>query len=563
MHPCEWWQSSLSPRNNFPDCRRGTSAVGFSLYRSARHPHRDAMAEPDVQMLLERVVVETATASAEASEARLSDAARAKRVAAALQLDAPARNQAFLGERDLVIALGIYLSGRTWSSADDIRSILARDIAYLDRAISRQLNAVLHHPQFQKLEGTWRGLQYLVCEAEPDRETTRILLMHLTWRELERDLEMASEFDQSTLFQRIYTEEYGVLGGEPFGLLLGDYEIHSTPTKEHPYNDVAVLSQVAQVAAAAYAPFVTAAHPSLLGLSSFMDLSRQLDLVVNQEAPEMIRWKSLRASEDARFLTLVLPRMLMRLPYASDGKRSDGFVFDEDMTQPNGQSCVWGSAIWAFGATVVRAFRRYGWFADIKGVRRGELEAGLAKPVVLPEHGTDQKGIATKSPLEVVVTENVERDLSSMGLVALCPCKDTPYIAFYSSQSIQMPRVYDKAEANANARISAMTSYMLCVSRVAHHLKVMARNKIGSFQEAKQLESYMNNWLTQWVSATANINREMRARFPLRAGEVHVRESPRQPGTFLCEMHLEPHYQFEEMTTQMVFNTRFEGGSGA
>ncbi len=454
----------------------------------------------------------------------------------------------FLAETSLVGALKCWLGHVPDGDRQQLVRRLNRDVAAIDRLLNDQLNAILHHPDFQRLESSWRGVEFLVnCAAEEGDPGIKIRLLHATWRELERDFERAVEFDQSQMFRKIYEEEFGLPGGEPYGVLLGDFQVRLRPQPGHPHDDVAVLGNFAQVAAAAFCPFVTSVHASVFGLDDFSELERRLDHARTFQHLDYVKWNALRNREDSRFLGLALPRVLMRLPYEDDGTRVDDFCFREDVSGPDHRQYLWGNAVYAFGSVLIRAFARSGWLADIRGVQRDTDGGGLVTE--LPAHcfGTDKTGIALKSSTDVVVTDDLERQLSELGFLALCDCKDTEYSAFYSSSSLQQAKTYDRPAATANARLSAMLQYMLCVSRFAHYIKVLGRDKVGSFNEPGELERFLADWIVRYVTTDSEASPEVKARFPLREARVEVREQPGKPGSYQCILHLAPHYELDEL----------------
>ena len=438
---------------------------------------------------------------------------------------------------------------------------LNRDIARLDALLSRQVNVILHHPRFQKLEASWRGLKYLVEQVQ-DSQSTRIRILDASWKTLVRDLDRAIEFDQNQLFKKIYSEEFGTSGGEPFSVLLGDYEIRPGPRPGSPMDDLDALQNISQVAAASFAPFIASADSSLLGLDSFGELERPLNLQAIFEQPEFLKWRKLRQTEDARFVGLTLPQILMRLPYEDRGTRVDGFRFQEKLTAGRAKDYLWGNAAYAFGAVLIRAFNQSGWLADIRGVRPDRDEGGLVTGLPTQSFNTDSLGVVTKCSTDVMVTDFQEKELSELGFIPLCHCKDSEYSAFYSNVSIQKPAVYDEQTATANARISAMLQYMLCVSRLSHYLKVLGREKVGSFTEASDCEHFLNEWLQQYITQDDEAPLDVKAKYPLREAQVEVREQPGKPGSYYCVVHLQPHYQLDDMTTGIILSTELAPASG-
>ncbi len=431
-----------------------------------------------------------------------------------------------------------------------LASLLTRDIALIDALLTRQVNAILHHPAFQKLEASWRGLLYLVRQA-PDGENVKVRVLSITWKELVRDLERAIEFDQSQLFRKVYNEEFGTPGGEPYSLLLGDYEIFPRPGPDHPTDDMATLGGLASVAAAAFAPFVLGAHPAMLDLTSYTELELPLDLTRTFEQIEFLKWKALRDREDARFVGLTLPRVQARLPYRDDGSRADGFRFREEVSDPSRRQYLWGTAVYAFASVVVRAFAEYGWPAAIRGVQRGVTGGGLVTGLVIDSFGTDRNGLVPKSSTDGIITDALEKELGELGFIPLCHCQDTNLAAFYGNQSIQKPKVYDELPATVNARMSAMLQYMFCVARFAHYIKVITRDKVGSFATAADVEEYLRKWLMRYTTASDTSGPEIKARFPLREARVQITERPDKPGTYRSVIHLRPHYQLDQMISSV------------
>jgi len=474
------------------------------------------------------------------------------------------RLEQFLSEPSLAEALAQWIG---WTAApgvlldkEQVAEMLGRDIARLDALLSRQVNAIQHHPRFQQLEASWRGLRYLVEQAE-GAENVKIRVLSASWKEIARDVERAIEFDQSQLFRKVYSEEFDTPGGEPFSVLLGDYQLRPYPSADHPTDDVAVLTAVSHVAAAAFAPFIAAADPAMFGLDSFAELERPRDLAKAFEQVEYLKWRAFRDTEDARFVGLTLPRVLMRLPYEDDGSRVDGFGFREEVAGPDRRRYLWGNAAYAFGAVLIRAFAESAWLANIRGVTRGAEGGGLVPGLPVHSFSTDKRGVAPKCSTEVIVTDLEEHGLSELGFISLCHCADTEFSAFFGNASVQKPKVYDELAATMNARISAMLQYMLCVSRVAHYLKVAAREKIGSFTEAAECEDYLHRWLQRYVTSDSEAPPEVKAEYPLREASVRVREEPGKPGSYLCVAHLWPHFELDELVASVKITTEITPGS--
>nr|WP_281392957.1 type VI secretion system contractile sheath large subunit [Roseospira goensis] len=425
---------------------------------------------------------------------------------------------------------------------------LDRDIAVLDRLLSAQVDAILHHPAFQRLESSWRGLRYLVESTQGD-ELIRIRVLNVSWGELCRDLERALEFDQSQMFQKIYEDEFGTPGGEPYSLLLGDYAVQHRMDRHHPTDDVAALQAMGGVCAAAFAPLVVGATPALLGLDHFGELSAPIRLSGLFDGPEYDRWRSLRKAEDSRFLGVMLPDVLMRDAHRDDGRGTQPFRYAEDVSAPDASSWLWAAPVFAFGRVAVRAFLESRWFANIRGARRDELGGGLVEDLPAPDFGTDRPGLAPRIPVSVAMPEVRESELAEIGLIPLAAHQHTPFAVMRAVGSLQEPQHYDRAPATVNARLSAMLHYMLCISRFAHLLKVMVRDKVGSFASPAECELYLHERIVQYVQSRATASFEEKARRPLREASVSVREIPGRPGTYSCVCHVVPHFQIDQVSS--------------
>lgn len=435
------------------------------------------------------------------------------------------------------------------------RRLVDRCIGQLDALIGEQVNAILHHPDFQRLEASWRGLAFLVTRDRANSSAeAKVKVMHVTWAELVRDFDRAIDFDQSHLFRLIYENEFGSPGGEPFGALIGDYEVR-LPSAQGGARDLDTLECIAGVAAAAFCPFLANASPSMLDLlHDFSGLERSMDSVspLKQEA----RWQWLRGREDARFVGLVLPRILMRLPYAQCIDRMDGFCFDEDVGGATSSKYLWGGAAYALGAVILRSFEATAWPADIRGVQRGIDSGGLVTGLLVHEHRTDRRpGIAGKCTTDVVITERLDKELSDIGLIPLCQCHGTPFSAFYSVPSLQNPRLFDQPAAQANAKLSSMMQYVLCASRFAHYIKVIARDYLGSNESPEDLEHTLQQWLMGYVVLDDKADPETKARYPLRQASVQVLPKLGASGTYECIVHLVPHYQLDDMLVGLRLRT--------
>jgi type VI secretion system protein ImpC len=413
-------------------------------------------------------------------------------------------------------------------------------IAQIDRLVSQQLNEILHHPDFQKLEASWRGLFYLVNQSETG-ETLKLRVMNVSKKDLLADMEKAAEFDQSALFKKVYEEEYGMFGGAPYGALIGDYEFGNTP------QDLALLEKVSQTAAAAHAPFIAAAASGMFNLDSFAQLGDPRDLAKIFQGVEYAKWRSFRESEDARYVGLALPHVLMRLPYGQANVPVEAFNYEEDVDGTDHTKYLWGNAAYALGARLTDAFAKYRWCAAIRGVEGGGQVSGL------PVHTfrTDEGDVALKCPTEIAITDRREKELADLGFIPLVHCKGTDYAAFFGAQSANRPRVFDSPAANANAKLSAQLQYMLAVSRFAHYLKSMMRDKVGSFMTRKNAEDFLNRWIAQYVLLDENAGQEMKARYPLSEARIEVTDIAGKPGAYRAVAFLKPHYQLEELAVSL------------
>ena len=431
------------------------------------------------------------------------------------------------------------LKGAMTVSKDAEAMITAR-IAEIDRLVSVQLNEVLHHASFQKLEGTWRGLKYLLDQSETS-DKLKIRVLNATKTELLRDLQRAPEFDQSALFKKVYEEEFGVFGGAPFAALVGDYEFGRGP------EDIDLLERISKVAASAHAPFLTAANPEMLNLDSFTSIDAPRDMAKIFDNTEYAKWKSFRASEDSRYVGLALPHILMRLPYGKNGVTVDTFNYQEGVDGSDHSKYLWGNAAYALAARLTNAFAHYGWCAAIRGVEGGGLVEGL------PTHNftTDSGDIALKCPTEAPITDRREKELADLGFVPLVHCKGTDYAAFFSVQSAQKAKMYDKDAANANARLSTQLPYILAISRFAHYMKSMMRDKIGGFMSRKECEDFLNTWILQYVVGNDDVAAEVKARKPLRDAKIEVVDVPGKPGAYRAVAFLKPHFQLDELTISL------------
>lgn len=469
----------------------------------------------------------------------------------------------FLDESDVKRALLYWLieyeDFSKIKTKQDIVFAINRAIANIDELVNDQLNLILHHEKFQKLEASWRGLWFLVVQAD-GAVNIKIRLLDISWAEVVKDIGRALEFDQSQLFKKIYSEEYGTPGGEPYGVIIGDYEISHKVSKKHPLDDVATLDGLAQIAAAAFAPFIASASSELFGVDDFSTLGMPLNLQTIFSQQEYIKWRALRDKADSRFVVLAVPRILMRLPYRTRPGSYKGIYFYEKSNTSGMNNYLWGNAAYAMGSILVREFTNVGWFGHIRGVPRNQISGGLLTNLPVDCFATDTDDIAHKPVTDVIITDTLERELSDLGLMPLCQCYDTPFAAFYNNQSIQNPKSYSNHDANVNAKLSAMLQHVMCGSRIAHYIKVMIRDKVGSFVTAADCEEYLREWLFKYTTGREDLDWEEQARYPLREAAVNVKEHPGKPGEYLCVIHLRPHYQLDQMVSELELVTELAAG---
>jgi len=420
-------------------------------------------------------------------------------------------------------------------------------IAALDAKVSTQLAAVMHSPEFVQLEGSWRGLKHLVQNSETSTNL-KIRVLNVTKKELSRDLAKATEFDQSQIFKTVYENEFGTPGGEPFGALIGDYEF------SRGFEDVALLRGMSSVAAAGFCPFISAASPELFGFQNFSELARPRDLEKIFDTIEYANWRGFRESEDSRFVTLTMPRVLARLPYGRQTVPIEEFEYEEGAIGANGavealphEQYCWMNAAFVLGARLTDAFAKNGWCTAIRGAENG------GKVEALPMHvfSSDDGDSDLKCPTEVGITDRRDNELGRLGFLPLCHYKNTDYAVFFGAQTTHKPKKWDRPEATDNEAISARLPYLMATSRFAHYLKVIGRDKIGSFMEATECEAWLNRWIQNYSNSNQNPGQAMKLQYPLREAKVTVREIPGRPGSYNAVAWLRPWLQLEELTTSM------------
>lgn len=427
-------------------------------------------------------------------------------------------------------------------ASDTVASIEAM-IAAIDKKLSEQINLILHHEDFQKLESAWRGLHYMVSNTETD-ETLKIRVMPISKQELGKTLKRykGTAWDQSPLFKKLYEEEYGQFGGEPFGALVGDYHFDHSPP------DVELLGEMAKIAAAAHAPFITGAAPSVMQMDSWNELANPRDLTKIFTTPEYAGWRSLRESDDAKYLAMCMPRFLGRLPYGAKTDPVDAFNFEEDTIGSDHDKYAWCNAAYAMATNINRSFKIHGWCSRIRGVESGGAVQNL------PTHSfpTDDGGVDMKCPTEIAISDRREAELSKNGFLAMIHRKNSDFAAFIGAQSLQKPAEYDDPDATANAALAARLPYLFACNRFAHYLKCMVRDKVGSFKTREEMERWLNDWIVGYVDGDpTNSTEEVKAERPLAAAEVVIEEVEGAPGYYQSKFFLKPHFQLEGLSVSL------------
>lgn len=425
----------------------------------------------------------------------------------------------------------------------DVSVTIREMIAEIDKRLTEQVNLILHNEEFQKLEGAWRGLHYLVNNTETD-EMLKIRVMNITKKDLHKTLKKykGTAWDQSPIFKKLYEEEYGQFGGEPYGCLVGDYYFDQSP------QDVELLGEIAKVSAATHSPFIAGANPGVMQMDSWQELSNPRDLTKIFQTPEYAAWNSLRDSDDSKYIGLAMPRYLARLPYGATTEPVEEFDFEEDTASGAHNRYTWSNAAYAMAVNINRSFKEYGWCSRIRGIESGGAVEGL------PAHTfpTDDGGVDMKCPTEIAISDRREAELAKNGFMPLVHKKNTDFAAFIGAQSLQKPAVYDDPDATANANLAARFPYLFATCRFAHYLKCIVRDKLGSFKEREEMQRWLQEWIMQYVDGDpAHSSETTKAEHPLAAAEVVVEEIEGNPGYYTSKFFLRPHYQLEGLTVSL------------
>jgi type VI secretion system protein ImpC len=466
----------------------------------------------------------------------------------------PKTDKAREAVEEAVATLASQALAQTALISDDAVRTIGAMIAEIDKKLTEQINLILHHADFQKLEGAWRGLHYLVNNTETD-EMLKIRVMNISKNELGKTLKKfkGTAWDQSPIFKKLYEEEYGQFGGEPFGCLVGDYYFDQSPP------DVELLSEMAKVAAAIHAPFISAAAPTVMQMDSWQELANPRDLTKIFQTPEYAAWKSLRESEDSRYIGLTMPRFLSRLPYGAKTSPVEDFDFEEDTAGAQHDKYTWANSAYAMAVNINRSFKLYGWCSRIRGIESGGDVQGL------PAHTfpTDDGGVDMKCPTEIAISDRREAELAKNGFMPLIHKKNTDFAAFIGAQSLQKPFEYDDPDATANANLAARLPYLFATCRFAHYLKCIVRDKIGSFKERDDMERWLNDWIRNYIDANPKFSSEStKAQKPLTAAEVVVEEVEGNPGYYTSKFFLRPHYQLEGLTVSLRLVSKLPSAKG-
>ena len=438
--------------------------------------------------------------------------------------------------------------------SNDVVQTINAMIAEIDRKMSEQINKIMHNEAFQQLEGAWRGLHYLVTNSETD-DQLKIRVMNISKKDLHKTLKRfkGAAWDQSPIFKKLYEEEYGTLGGEPFGCLVGDYYFDHSPM------DVELLGEMSKVAAAAHAPFIAASSPTLFGMETWQELANPRDLTKIFSVPEYAGWRSLRESEDARYIGLAMPRFLARRPYGAKTNPVEEFNFEEEANGPDSKNYTWANAAYAMAVNINRSYKLYGWCSRIRGIESGGAVEGL------PTHTfpTDDGGVDLKCPTEIAISDRREAELAKNGFMPLIYKKNSDFAAFIGAQSLQKPAEYDDPDASANAQLAARLPYLFATCRFAHYLKCIVRDKIGSFREAPQMQAWLQDWILNYVDGDpVHSSEETKARRPLAGAEVVVEPVEGNPGYYTSKFFLRPHYQLEGLTVSLRLVSKLPSAKG-
>jgi type VI secretion system protein ImpC len=453
-----------------------------------------------------------------------------------------------------VLTLAQQALANTQVIGKDVTKSIQAMIAEIDRKLTEQVNKILHNEEFQQLESAWRGLHYMVNNTETD-EQLKIRVMDISKKELHKTLKKfkGAAWDQSPMFKKVYEQEYGQFGGEPFGAIVGDYHFDQSPP------DVELLGEMAKIAASAHAPFITGASSNLMQMESWQELANPRDLTKIFSTPEYAGWRSLRESDDSKYIGLCMPRFLARTPYGAKTNPVEEFDFEEDVSGADHSKYSWANAAYAMATNINRSYKLYGWGSRIRGIESG----GAVENLPLHTFPSDDGGVDQKCPTEIAISDRREAELSKAGLLSLIHRKNSDFAAFIGAQSLHKPAEYDDPDATANANLAARLPYLFACNRFAHYLKCIVRDKVGSFKEKADMERWLNKWITNYVDGDPSTSsEETKARKPLAAAEVVVEEVEGNPGYYSSKFFLRPHYQLEGLTVSLRLVSRLPSAKG-
>ncbi len=453
-----------------------------------------------------------------------------------------------------VLTLAQQALANTQVIGKDVTKSIQAMIAAIDAKLTEQVNLIIHSEDYQKLESAWRGLAYMVNNTETD-ENLKIRVMDISKKDLHKTLKKfkGTAWDQSPLFKKVYEQEYGQFGGEPFGAIVGDYHFDQSPP------DVELLGEMAKIAASAHAPFITGASPNLMQMESWQELANPRDLTKIFSTPEYAGWRSLRESDDSKYIGLCMPRFLARTPYGAKTNPIEDFDFEEDTAGADHSKYAWANAAYAMATNINRSYKLYGWGSRIRGIESG----GAVENLPLHTFPSDDGGVDQKCPTEIAISDRREAELSKAGLLSLIHRKNSDFAAFIGAQSLNKPAEYDDPDATANANLAARLPYLFACNRFAHYLKCIVRDKVGSFKERADMERWLNKWIMNYVDGDpANSSEETKARRPLAAAEVVVEEVEGNPGYYSSKFFLRPHYQLEGLTVSLRLVSKLPSAKG-
>ncbi|MDR6853746.1 type VI secretion system contractile sheath large subunit [Variovorax guangxiensis] len=453
-----------------------------------------------------------------------------------------------------VLTLAQQALANTQIIGKDVTKSIQAMIAAIDSKLTEQVNKILHNEEFQQLESAWRGLHYMVNNTETD-EQLKIRVMDISKKELHKTLKKfkGAAWDQSPMFKKVYEQEYGQFGGEPFGAIVGDYHFDQSPP------DVELLGEMAKIAASAHAPFITGASSNLMQMESWQELANPRDLTKIFSTPEYAGWRSLRESDDSKYIGLCMPRFLARTPYGAKTNPVEEFDFEEDVSGADHSKYSWANAAYAMATNINRSYKLYGWGSRIRGIESG----GAVENLPLHTFPSDDGGVDQKCPTEIAISDRREAELSKAGLLSLIHRKNSDFAAFIGAQSLHKPAEYDDPDATANANLAARLPYLFACNRFAHYLKCIVRDKVGSFKEKADMERWLNKWITNYVDGDPSTSsEETKARKPLAAAEVVVEEVEGNPGYYSSKFFLRPHYQLEGLTVSLRLVSRLPSAKG-